>query len=664
MKTNTDKKIWVKIALFILCFPLLLNSQQVYGSDSLLTKSGNRFLKIRGELGSYGELYSISGEQRRRPPSTGRMYFRPVLTFFGRYSIPFEFIISTEGNSARQGINQYSLHPSWSWGNAHVGDFSEKYSEYSLNGIQIRGAGVNFHPGTFRLSLLAGLTQRSVTGNAGNQAYKRRIIAGKIGIGTEEKSHFYLTTLHLKDSYNPDTQTNASITVLEPNGYDQWPVGTIRTIRWFSAIPSGLVNIELSTDGGVSWTTIITKAPDNGTADWLVPAIETSIALIRVLSVDDSTVRDQSDHFFTIGTGIPFQKGDITPRINNVNAVTPRENLVLSANWQIELFSSALVFEGEAGGSIYTRDLRSDKINNDSLELPSLITHLITPRTGTNADFMIRSGLKLVLKSIKVQLDYKYIGPGYTSLGLPYLQNDQQIISTKMSYRIKTTYIYGDFSHMNDNLIQQKSATGTRDRFSAGLSGQMTSFWSTNLAISAFNSENRQLNDSASVKYSNLMLSTSNIFMVSREKILRNLNFTYIYQGAGNNNPVLAGEKSFTHSINTGLVLGFSESISSSIHMGIISSRVGGIRSTVNQYGIGFQQNMLQGKLNNSLNFNYTDYSNNENFRISLISSWRINPVNQITLNLTRNRFKTGKQSTTEPEFTEWTASVQYRYWF
>ncbi|GAB4180048.1 MAG: hypothetical protein Kow00108_16220 [Calditrichia bacterium] len=664
MKTNVNKNHWLIFVLFYLSLPVFLNGQPVNIPDTLSAKSTYKPIKIKGELGTYGELYSISGRQRRRPPSTGRIYFRPVITFFERYSIPFEFLISTEGSSARQGINQYALHPSWSWGDAHLGDFSEKYSEYSLSGIQIRGAGVNLRPGKFRFSFLAGLTQRTVSGNAGNQAYKRRIIAGKIGVGAEDKSHLYLTTLHLKDSYDSNTQAEASITVLEPNGYDQWPVGTLRTIRWLSTQPTGLVNIELSTDGGITWTTIIANTPDNGTAEWLVSALETATALIRVVSTDDSTVSDRSDTYFTIGTGIPYLKGDILPRIGNTSAITPRENLVVSVNWKMNFFSSAFVFEGEAGGSIYTRDLRSTKINTDSLEFPSLITNLITPRTGTNADFMVRSGLKINLKSVKARVDYKYIGPGYTSLGLPYLQNDQQIISTKVSYRINTTYIYGDFSHMNDNLSHQKTATGTRDRFSAGLSGQLTSFWNTNLALSAFNSESRQLNDSAAVTYSNLMFSTSNIFLVGRNKLLRNINVTYIYQGAGNNNSTLAGQKSYTHSINTGLLLGFSETISTGLNIGIIASRSGGTNSTVRQYGVGFQQQMLHGKLNNSLNFNYTDYSNNDNFRISLISSWRINPVNQISLNLTRNKFKSGQQSTTEPEFTEWTASVQYRYWF
>ncbi|GIV45866.1 MAG: hypothetical protein KatS3mg036_0684 [Ignavibacterium sp.] len=84
--------------------------------DSLSAGFIKKNFNITGEIGAYGELYSITGQQARRPKSSGRIYFRPTLELFGLLQIPFEFLISSEGSSARQNINQFGINPSWEWG--------------------------------------------------------------------------------------------------------------------------------------------------------------------------------------------------------------------------------------------------------------------------------------------------------------------------------------------------------------------------------------------------------------------------------------------------------------------------------------------------------------------------------------------------------------------
>ena len=126
-------------------------------------ESKSRFISISGEVGTYGELYSISGRDRRRPPATGRLFLRPTISILNTFDINLNLFLSSEGSGARQDINRIDINPKWGWGEAHLVDFTDSYSQFTLNGIKIRGVGVNLTPGRFRASFISGITQRSVS---------------------------------------------------------------------------------------------------------------------------------------------------------------------------------------------------------------------------------------------------------------------------------------------------------------------------------------------------------------------------------------------------------------------------------------------------------------------------------------------------------------------
>jgi hypothetical protein len=158
--------------------------------------------QITGEVGLYGELYSVSGRDKRRPSSSARIFLRPTLTLFGALKTSVDIIYSSEGNSSRQHINQFGLHPSWSWGKAHVGDFNQPFSEYTLNNISIRGAGVDINPGLLRFQAVSGQTKRTVKADADNSVYSQYAYGAKIGVGREDGSFFDINVLRVKDDKN------------------------------------------------------------------------------------------------------------------------------------------------------------------------------------------------------------------------------------------------------------------------------------------------------------------------------------------------------------------------------------------------------------------------------------------------------------------------------
>jgi hypothetical protein len=90
------------------------------------------------------------------------------------------------------------------------------------------------------------------------------------------------------------------ITLLSPNGGDIWTAGNTHKIQWDSESVTGNIKIELSQNGGKTWTTAVASTPNTGEATWTVKSSATVAARIRVRSLITPSVVDASDANFTI----------------------------------------------------------------------------------------------------------------------------------------------------------------------------------------------------------------------------------------------------------------------------------------------------------------------------------------------------------------------------
>ena len=153
--------------------------------------AGQLPVSLRGEIGSSGELYRMNGTDPRRPGATGEMYVRGSLDWFGRIKTEVDILVSSEdgtglsGNPgiARQRLNRLGISPGWSWGRAHLGSFTDHYSEYTLSGIRLTGAGFSVNPGLLRVGSLYGQVAQPILGGATDGSYRRRMVGGRVGVG-------------------------------------------------------------------------------------------------------------------------------------------------------------------------------------------------------------------------------------------------------------------------------------------------------------------------------------------------------------------------------------------------------------------------------------------------------------------------------------------------
>lgn len=160
--------------------------------------------RLGGQAQVFSEVYGISGQERRRPGSTWRVVASPRVGIIGGTEVGLDLLLSSEGNQARQSINQVALEPSWGWGQLHLGDFAKDYSPYTMTGLRIRGAGLDLERWGLRASVQGGRSAALIPSTTDGPTYRRNVIAGAIGIGREGERSLDLRIVRAQDNVVPD----------------------------------------------------------------------------------------------------------------------------------------------------------------------------------------------------------------------------------------------------------------------------------------------------------------------------------------------------------------------------------------------------------------------------------------------------------------------------
>lgn len=91
------------------------------------------------------------------------------------------------------------------------------------------------------------------------------------------------------------------VTVTQPTPGVEWSIGSSREITWTSNLPiTGTVDLDLSRDGGASWSVVAAAVPNSGSYQWTVTGPLTQRAQVRVRWSTAGAVMDSSDKSFRI----------------------------------------------------------------------------------------------------------------------------------------------------------------------------------------------------------------------------------------------------------------------------------------------------------------------------------------------------------------------------
>jgi hypothetical protein len=157
-------------------------------SQNLEGLSKQKPVLLSGGLTARTILYDAKGIAGRRQPFSYIFTGSPTISIFNSFTIPLSFTYSEQDRSFRQPFNQFGMSPYYKWITIHAGYRNINYSQFTLAGHTILGAGVELHPGIFRFGFISGRFNRATPVDTSVKSfqpftYSNHGSAGKIGIG-------------------------------------------------------------------------------------------------------------------------------------------------------------------------------------------------------------------------------------------------------------------------------------------------------------------------------------------------------------------------------------------------------------------------------------------------------------------------------------------------
>ncbi len=135
------------------------------------------------------------------------------------------------------------------------------------------------------------------TGNSGSYSW---VVPDSVS-GTVKVRVSDTNDVTANDESNADLRIRASISVVTPNGAEQWRVGRSQNITWgmVGTIPN--VKIQYSRDGFFAdIQTVAASAPNTGTYAWTIPDSISNVVKVKIIDPNDIGAYDISDANFRI----------------------------------------------------------------------------------------------------------------------------------------------------------------------------------------------------------------------------------------------------------------------------------------------------------------------------------------------------------------------------
>lgn len=154
--------------------------------------------------------------------------------------------------------------------------------------------------------------------------------------------------------------------------------------------------------------------------------------------------------------------------------LSPQENWVVGLEVDIPFVRDVFEVKGEFSGSLLSGDLNSPEAEIDSsVNAPEWLTDLVSFRTSSFLDyaFSVEPMLNIKETDTRVKGRFEYIGPGYVTLGIPYLRNDLTRTEGQIEQKFwrKQISLSGRIRSERDNLIDWKRTTTSTLMYSLGL---------------------------------------------------------------------------------------------------------------------------------------------------------------------------------------------------
>lgn len=366
-----------------------------------------------GAISFFSDVYEYSAGYpvRRAAPRIERVVLNPSLALGGRYAIePMVAFSTRQSDAVIPAPKNFSpldmlLSPASSVGIAprygilglDIGSQTPDVSPLVGSNVQLFGLGATVSPGNFRFALSGGLSQSAVEvmPDTVPGSYARVMIVGRMG-WEHNGSKAGLNVLYALDRRN-SIEVRDDSTLFYTFGDSV--VGENSSLVTIDRNPSQCIG-SIVTAGGRHYR------------------VEPGPVLI-----DTST--DSTLHLID-SARIP----------NGASLPSPVENTVVSLEgaWRM---NDAISIAAEAAGSLFTADTRVGDLSEPDLlsnEIVSAVGDVFPLRLSTRLDGALRASISINRENREpwsLQIGALYVGPGYASLGTPYMRSDRLEITAR-----------------------------------------------------------------------------------------------------------------------------------------------------------------------------------------------------------------------------------------
>lgn len=210
----TLKRICILLAAGM--FSVIMLAQSV-NLEQIGSIGKNKAIAFGGGL-SAGSVFYAGNQPSGRQPWTWYLNGNLNINLYGQINIPLGLNFTNLGMDMSYPSlpNRLSLHPTYKWITAHIGDVSMNFSPYTLSGHQFTGGGVELSPKNLKISLMGGRMLRKVAYNYALPSLMPNYT--RAGYGAKAEYQHAKFTVGMTYFGAKDIQDNAMLPVMDSLG--------------------------------------------------------------------------------------------------------------------------------------------------------------------------------------------------------------------------------------------------------------------------------------------------------------------------------------------------------------------------------------------------------------------------------------------------------------
>jgi hypothetical protein len=254
--------------------------------------------------------------------------------------------------------------------------------------------------------------------------------------------------------------------------------------------------------------------------------------------------------------------------------ITPKANTVLGAEGKLLLFDDQLTFQGEGAISLMTDDVEGAELSDSGI--PSWVQKMFKPNVTSSYDyaFSFQGAYAVSENGTTLSALVSRVGPGYMSMGAPYLRKDILRYEGKLEQKLfnRQASVSAYYRRDKDDLISWKQSQTTVSALGVQMAMNFRNLPYLRFSYAPLSQQNQSIADSLRIENSISILSAMSGYTFRTDGgLISSTNLSFISQGG--KTTTSGGDYSNTN-LMVNQSIGFDFPLSFSLMGGLATTRI------------------------------------------------------------------------------------------